>query len=97
MSIDHPSLEKSVLVDYGTEESAMVRYREEGTRRALVLDNRSAIRFDEEGRLDPVILQSYSRNGFYIFEGILKEEELQDIEQDLADLLDHAPVTMVCA
>ncbi len=93
MSIDHPSLEKSVLVDYGTEESAMVRYREEGTRRALVLDNRSAIRFDEEGRLDPVILQSYSRNGFYIFEGILKEEELQDIEQDLADLLDHAPVT----
>lgn len=93
MSREYPSIEKTVLVDYGTEESAMVRYREEGTQRALALDNRGAIRFDEDGRLDPAILQSYSRNGFYIFDGVLKEEELQDIEQDLTDLLDQAPVT----
>ena len=75
------------------EKSAKTLYEKEGTRRALELDNRGAIRFDEEGRLDPVILQSYSRNGFFIFEGVIKGEELQDIEQDLADLLDHAPVT----
>ena len=93
MKKNHPTQEKSLLVDYGTEECSMVRYQEDGTRNALALDNRSAIRFDEEGRLDPFILQSYSNNGFYIFEGIIKEKELQEIEKDLTNLLDHAPVT----
>ncbi len=31
MSREYPSSEKTVLVDYGTDESAMVRFREEGT------------------------------------------------------------------
>ncbi len=33
-------------VDYGPHESAMARYREDGTRRALALGNRGPIRLD---------------------------------------------------
>lgn len=79
--------------DYGDDEAAMVRYRREGTERALALDNRGPIRFDEAGNLDPAILESYSRHGFYILEGALGSEDLADLEHDVAELLDRAPVT----
>jgi hypothetical protein len=79
-------------VDYGEEEAAMVRYREEGTARALAMDNRGPIKFTADGKIDPAILESYSRNGFYVFEGMLGAEECVDIERDLADLLDRQPV-----
>ena len=80
-------------VDYGPEESAMVRYREEGERRAAALGNRGPIRFDANGKLDPAIVEAYSRCGFYIFEGVLQQRELDDIERDVADMLANAPVT----
>ena len=52
----------------------MVRYRETGTERALAMDNRGPIRFGADGALDPAILESYARHGFYVFEGVLGEE-----------------------
>jgi hypothetical protein len=79
--------------DYGDDEPAMVAYRAEGERRALALDNRGPIRYDADGRLDPAILDAYHRHGFYIFEGVLGRDELDDIERDVAELLDRAPVT----
>lgn len=79
--------------DYGADEAEMTRYREAGTRRALAMDNRGPIRFGADGKLDPAILEAYSRHGFYIFEGVLDGEELAEIEADVADLLERAPVT----
>jgi hypothetical protein len=79
--------------DYGPEEAAMVDYRAAGTARALEMDNRGPIRFVADGRLDPAILDAYSRHGFYVFEKVLGADELSDLERDLADLLDRAPVT----
>jgi ectoine hydroxylase-related dioxygenase (phytanoyl-CoA dioxygenase family) len=79
--------------DYGSEEAAMSRYREEGTRRALELGNRGPIRFDSTGELDASIREAYSRCGFYVFEGVLEADELADIERDVADMLARAPVT----
>jgi hypothetical protein len=81
------------IVDYGTEEAAMVRYRADGERRAMALGNRGPIRFGADGKLDPAILGAYLRCGFYVFEGVLGAEELADIERDVADMLDHAPTT----
>jgi ectoine hydroxylase-related dioxygenase (phytanoyl-CoA dioxygenase family) len=81
------------IVDYGREEPEMQRYRREGEERAMALDNRGPLRFDAEGRLDPAILDSYGRHGFYVFERVLGAEELADIERDLADLLDRVPVS----
>ena len=81
------------IVDYGTEEPAMTHYRADGERRAAALGNRGPLRFDAAGRLDAAILDAYSRCGFYIFERVLHEEELADIERDVADMLERAPVT----
>ena len=80
-------------VDYGADEAEMVRYRADGTARALAMDNRGPIRFGADGTLDPAILDAYSRHGFYILENVVDAAELADIERDLADLLDRAPVT----
>jgi hypothetical protein len=78
---------------YGADEEAMVRYRAEGERRAAELGNRGPLVLDDEGRLDPVILDAYRRTGFYVFEGVVGADELEDLERDLAELLDRAPVT----
>jgi hypothetical protein len=81
------------IVDYGADEAAMTRYRDEGTARAAALGNRGPVCFDDTGNLDPAILDAYSRHGFYIFENVLKPAELEDIEHDVADMLARAPVT----
>jgi hypothetical protein len=79
--------------DYGANEPAMARYREEGTRRALALGNRGPLHFTPDGALAPEIRAAYSRCGFYVFEGLLGEEELADLERDVNELLARAPVT----
>jgi len=78
-------------VDYGSEEAAMQAYLSEGEQRAATLGNRGPIRFTPSGELHPDILDAYWRCGFYIFEGVLKVDELADIERDLFDILDRLP------
>ena len=70
------------IVDYGADEAAMVRYRREGEERAMALGNRGPVRYDGDGRVHPDILAAYERCGFYVFEGVLGQEELDDIERD---------------
>jgi hypothetical protein len=84
-------MNRPAAVDYGPEEVAMQVYCREGAARALALGNRGPIRF-VDGKLDPAILDSYRRHGFYVFEGVLKSDELADIEADLFGILERLPV-----
>ena len=68
---------------YGDDAEAMKQYLEDGQRAALELDNRGPIEFDQQGRLAQSILDAYSKYGFYVFTGVLSEEECQDLEADL--------------
>lgn len=81
----------SARADYGEHEDAILRYREEGTRRALAMDNRGPLSFDKEGNVSQHILDSYRKYGFYVLEAVISKEELQDLEADVADMLDRAP------
>ena len=81
------------IVDYGADQDAMQRYRREGEERAMQLGNRGPLRFDRNGKLDREIADAYSRCGFYIFEGLLGADELADIERDVVDMLERAPVS----
>jgi len=82
---------RALAPDYGPEEAAMQAYLQAGEQRADALGNRGAIRFTADGRLHPDILEAYWRCGFYVFEGVLRPEELADIEADLFDILDRLP------
>ena len=68
---------------YGHDAEAMKQSLEDGQRAALDLDNRGPIEFDQQGRLVQSILDAYSKYGFYVFTGVLSEEECQDLEADL--------------
>ena len=81
------------IVDYGEAEAAMAEYRAEGEARARALGNKGPVRYDANGRLHPDIVASYTEHGFYIFTGVLGPEELAEIEADVADMLDRAPIT----
>lgn len=78
--------------DYGSQEAEMQAYLRAGERRAAELGNRGPIRFTDSGDLHPEILEAYWRCGFYVFEGVLKPEELADIENDLHQILERLPV-----
>ncbi|CAN0489435.1 unnamed protein product, partial [Phaeothamnion confervicola] len=82
---------RAIAVDYGPEEAAMQAYLGAGENRAYELGNRGPIRFTADGKLDPAILDAYWRCGFYVFEGVLKADELADIEADLKNILDRLP------
>lgn len=84
--------ERAITVDYGPEEAAMRAYFGAGEERAFELGNRGPIRFTPDGKLHPEILDAYWRCGFYVFEGVLKADELADIEADLKNILDRLPV-----
>ena len=85
-------LPKVAATSFGDDQQAMADYLAEGTQRALALDNRGPARLNADGRLEQDIVDAYWCHGFYVFENVVTEEELRDIERDLAVILDRAPV-----
>ena len=71
---------------YGEDSDAMRKYLQDGQKEALSLPNRGPIVFAADGHLDPSIREAYLEYGFYIFEGVLKQEELDDIKADLVTI-----------
>ena len=82
---------RNEIIDYGTLDPKMQTYVEEGEKNALRLGNRGPIRFTAEGSLEEDIVESYQENGFYIFENVLDQAELADIETDLKNLQGRLP------
>ena len=68
---------------YGDEAGAVRQYMHTGLTRAAALPNRGPLRFEDEGRLTPEIRSAYSKYGFYIFEGVIGEREMTDVQRDL--------------
>lgn len=73
---------------------AFQQYCEEGKARALALGNRGPIRYGPDGKLAQEILDSYYEHGFYVLEGVVKGQELEDFQQEFGELVDNAPATM---
>jgi ectoine hydroxylase-related dioxygenase (phytanoyl-CoA dioxygenase family) len=76
---------------YGDEADAMKAYLVNGEKNALALGNRGPIAFHENGDLSSTIKEAYSKNGFYIFESVLNNEEVEDIKEDLENLRQQFP------
>ena len=78
-------------VDYGDHETAMRQYLAEGEARAFALGNRGPVRYGRDGKLHPDILDAYWRTGFYVFEGMMGQAELADIEAGVNGIMDRLP------
>lgn len=72
--------------------AGMVRYGDDGKRRALALGNRGPMRFNDDGTLQQDIVDAYWRYGFYVFESVIEPRELQELRRDIDDMLARAPV-----
>ena len=77
---------------YGNDADAMREYLLAGHHHALDLDNRGPIKFDENGKLASHIVDAYNKYGFYVFTDVLKQDELEDIAQDLEQVRKRFPV-----
>ena len=78
--------------NYGEHEAAMSVYRAEGEARAAALGNRGPIRYNADGSLHEDIVASYWEHGFYIFEDVIGQAELDDVARDVEALLENAPL-----
>lgn len=67
-------------------------YRQSGAARARTLGNRGPLRFAADGSLAPEILDAYWAQGFYVFEGVIGEAELEELRTDADALIARAPV-----
>lgn len=66
-------------------------YYVEGERRAFELGNRGPIEFNADGKLRDGILDAYWRTGFYVFEGVVRGDELDELIADFEHALERAP------
>ena len=57
----------------------------------MSLGNRGAVRFVGNGALHPDIVEAYWRTGFYVFEGLIDDAELNDITTDFEALRRRLP------
>lgn len=91
MTIDTRNSIEACAARYGKDADAMREYLIRGEQAALQLENRGPIRFDENGRLAEDILAAYSHYGFYVFENVIGEQELNDIHRDMEALRSTFP------
>jgi ectoine hydroxylase-related dioxygenase (phytanoyl-CoA dioxygenase family) len=73
------------------EDTALERYFRDGEARALALGNRGPARFDADGKLAADIVEAYRKFGFYVFEGLVGEEELAEVRAEFHDIVDRLP------
>ncbi len=92
-SVDHHSTTGRTTRDLGSrpDQADMDRYLRDGEARAMRLGNRGPAIFDDDGRLAEDILDAYWRCGFYVFEGVVGQPELDEIEADLKSIMDRLP------
>ena len=79
---------------YGDEAEAVRQYITEGQAKALALPNRGPLRFDADGNVHSDILSAYAEYGFYVFENALNEDEVTDLQNDLAKMRENFPTMM---
>ncbi len=62
----------------------MQAYCADGRARAFEIGNRGPVRFVGDGALHPDIVEAYWRTGFYVFEGLIDDAELEDIRSEIS-------------
>jgi hypothetical protein len=72
--------------------AGMADYLRDGERRAGKIGNRGPVRFDGQGHLHPDIIDDYWEHGFYVFEGVIGEHEIEELRVGANEMIERAPV-----
>jgi len=67
-------------------------YAAAGEARALTLGNRGPLRYNADGSVHQDILDAYWTHGFYVFEGLVDTKEVAELQAEIVDILERAPV-----
>ena len=76
-----------------TAHNRIAAYIRDGERKARELGNRGPLKFNPDGTADKEILDAYWHFGFYVFEGAVKRDELNDLQTELERAFERAPYT----
>jgi len=68
------------------------KYTMSGEDRALQLGNRGPVSFGANGKLSAEIMDAYEKHGFYVFEGLVDRKEISELQTQMQDLFERAPV-----
>ena len=60
----------------------------EATAAALALPNRGPLSFDADGRVPQHVLDAFEALGFYVFEGVIGQAELSELQDDFHECID---------
>ena len=71
--------------------ASMAEYLQDAEARARAMPNRGPMRYGDDGRLHPDILAAYWEHGFYVFEGAVSAEEIDELRADATDIIERAP------
>ena len=67
------------------------RYCSEGIERAKLLGNRGPLDLDEDGSVAGDALEIYHKVGFYVFENVIDELEIEELREEVDETLSRAP------
>ena len=70
----------------------MAEYLADGEDRARRIGNKGPVRYGPDGKLHPDIADAYWEHGFYIFEGVVDADEINELRVDVAEVIERAPV-----
>ena len=59
------------------------KYFRSGKEKANTLSNRGSIHYANTNHLNYDFFDSYKKYGFYIFKGVISEDELSDLDKDI--------------
>ena len=67
----------------GQHADTMANYMHEGGVRDLRFGNSGSIKLDAAGKLEQGILEAYLEDGFYVYENVVEQDELEELRSDV--------------
>ena len=90
--MDDVALSSVETVTQGEHADGLRAYQEAGLRLAQEIGNRGPLRLTDDGKLHPDILARFRKHGYYVFEGVVDRDEIEELRRDANEMIERAPV-----
>ena len=90
--MDDVALSSAEVVTQAEHAEGLRAYQEAGLALAHEIGNRGPLRLTGDGKLHPDILARFREHGYYVFEGVIDAEEIEELRRDANGMIERAPV-----